>query len=329
MVAGAGLAAISAVLPPAAERSEYAVLACGAVALCVGVAVLFAASAEIAIPEALLGVTALLGTTLIAVATWAGGFEQVGTDDNEMLFLWVILFAFYYFAPWHALLQLGAIAIAYGLLLSETATAEEAPTQFIIVIGTLLTAGLLIARLRIVLEKLIDDLTEQARRDDLTGVGNRRLLEERAKEAFATGTRQGTPVGFMLIDLDQFSMFNELQGQPAGDDVLRHVAATLQGSVRSDEDLVVRLGNDDFGVLMPGADQADVERSAVRMVENLRASWDGPALTTVSVGAASGPARGHALSDLWRSAERALGVARKTGGDQARLARDPVSSEAG
>jgi two-component system, chemotaxis family, response regulator WspR len=166
------------------------------------------------------------------------------------------------------------------------------------------------------------------RRDDLTDVGNLRLLEERAVEVFVKGTRERTPVGFMLVDLDQFSMFNDLQGQPAGDEVLRHVAETLRQAVRGDQDLVARLGSDEFGVLMPGADSDEVERIAIRSVEALRKSWDGAALTTISVGATSGPAREHSLPDLWRSAERALQVARQTGGDQARLARDPVSSEA-
>jgi diguanylate cyclase (GGDEF)-like protein len=323
MVAGAGLAVISALLPPAAEGSESAVIACGAIALCAGIALLFAASTEMSIPEPVLGIAALLGTTLIAVATYAGGFEQVGTQDNEMLFLWVVLFAFYYFATWHALLQLAAIGVAYGLILSETATAEEAPTRFIIVIGTLLVAGLLIARLRVGIEELIDSLTRQAQRDDLTGVGNRRLLDERAHAAFSAGATGGTPVGFLVVDLDRFAMFNELQGQQDGDDVLRHVARTLEQSVRR-EDLVARLGGDEFGILMPGASAEEVERIAHRVIENLRRSWNGPALTTVSVGGVSGPARGRSLADLWRSAERALEVARSTGGDQARLARDPV-----
>ena len=327
MLAGAGLAVISVLLPPAAERSESAVLACGAIALCAGIALLFAASSETAIPEPLLGIAGLLGTTLITVATWAGGFDQAGTEDNEMLFLWVVLFAFYYFATWHALLQLAAIAVAYGLLLGETATPDEAPTRFIIVVGTLLVAGLLVARLRIVMEGLVDDLTQQARRDDLTGVGNRRLLDERSRDAFSENATRGTPVGFLLVDLDQFAMFNDLQGQPAGDEVLRHVAGSIAGSVR-DVDLVVRLGGDEFGVLMPGAGGAEVERVAGHVIDELRRSWPGPALTTVSIGAASGPARGHSLADLWRSAARALEVARSTGGNQARLARDPVSPEA-
>lgn len=328
MVAGAGLAAISAILPPAAERSESLVLACGAAALCMGIAMLFAASSETAIPEPLLGLGALLGTALITVATWAGGFDGVGTADNEMLYLWVVLFAFYYFAPWHALLQLAVIAGAYAFILSEIAATDEAPTRFIIVIGTLLTAGLLIARLRMGLEGLIDDLSDQARRDDLTGAGNRRLLDERARKAFSECARSHSPVGFMLVDLDRFSMYNELQGQSAGDELLRHVATILAASIRRDDDVVARLGADEFGVLMPGAGPDEVERIASRAVDNLRASWDGAALTTISVGATSGPATGHSLADLWRSAERALEVARGTGGDQARLARDPVSPEA-
>ena len=161
------------------------------------------------------------------------------------------------------------------------------------------------------------------------------LLHDAGLNALERGTAQAAEHAgarepdhhLVTVDLDQFAMFNDLQGQPAGDEVLKHVAGSIAGSVR-DADLVERLGGDEFGVLMPGAGGAEVERVAGRVIDELRRSWPGPALTTVSIGAASGPVRGHSLADLWRSAARALEVARSTGGNQARLARDPVSPEA-
>ncbi len=206
----------------------------------------------------MLGLAAALGTALVAIATWVGGFDATGTEDNEVLFFWVALYSFYFFRTWHALLQIAVIAVAYGLLLGANATPEEAPTRFIIVIGTLLVAGLLVARLRTAMESLIDGLERQARRDELTGALNRRGLDERAAELFpgadATQTRAtDTAVGFLLIDLDEFTMYNDLQGQQAGDALLRHVASAIRSSVRS-EDVVARLGGDEFGVLLAAVD---------------------------------------------------------------------------
>lgn len=327
MIAGAALAFATALLPPAAEHSETAVLACGALAMLVGLGGIAAAQRRVSVPEWALGLGALLGTTLVALATWAGGFDATGTEDNEMLFFWVALYSFYFFRTWHALLQVMAIAVAYGLLLGANATAQETPTRFIIVIGTLLVAGLLVARLRTVMESLIDGLERQARRDELTGALNRRGLDEAAAEAFPKASEAGRPIGFLLIDLDEFTMYNDLQGQQAGDALLRHVAGAIRSSVRS-EDVVARLGGDEFGVLLPTIDPDEVEEVASDVLTGLRQSWAGAALTTVSIGASCGSAAEHSLADLWRSADRALEVARRTGGNQARFARDPLPSVA-
>jgi diguanylate cyclase len=240
-----------------------------------------------------------------------------------MLFFWVALYSFYFFRTWHALLQVAAIAVAYGLLLGGNTTAEEAPTRFLIVIGTLLVAGLLVARLRTTMEGLIDGLERQARRDQLTGALNRRGLDERAETEFARAAERGEAIGFLLVDLDEFTMYNDVQGQPAGDALLRHVAGALRSSARA-HDCVARLGGDEFGVLLPAVEPDEVEEIASGVLTGLRGSWAGTALTTVSIGASCGPAGGHSLAELWRSADRALEVARRTGGNQARFARDPL-----
>ncbi len=330
MVAGSGLAFVTVALPPAAERSETTVVACGAVALAVGIGFILAAQRGRSLPEWVLGLAAALGTALVATATWVGGFDATGTEDNEVLFLWVALYSFYFFRTWHALLQLALIAVAYGLLLGGNATPEEAPTRFIIVVGTLLVAGLLVARLRTSMEGLIDGLERQARRDELTGALNRLGLDERAAELFP-GADAGAPdtaVGFLLIDLDEFTMYNDLQGQQAGDALLRHVASAIRSSVRS-EDVVARLGGDEFGVLLAAVDPDQVEGVSADVLTGLRESWPTVPLTTISIGASCGNAGDHSLADLWRSADRALEVARRTGGNQARFARDPLPSVTG
>ena len=324
MLAGPAIALLTVLLPPPAEHSEAAVLACGAVALVFGVMLLISASRGRSWPMWGLGVATMLGTAMIAIATWSGGFEEAGTADNEMLFLWVSLFAFYFFSTRHALLQLAAIAVAYGLLLSGLNNPEEAPTRFVVTIGTLLVSGLLVAYLRQASEGAVADAEERARRDQLTGALNRSGLNERAAAEFNRALRDDEPIGFLLVDLDQFGTFNEVQGQSAGDDLLRHVAGSLADSTRG-VDAVARLGGDEFAVLLPGAGRDNVEEIAERLISDLRESWQGPALTTVSIGGSCAPAGGHTLADLWRTSSRMLDVARELGGDIARVARDPLA----
>lgn len=326
MLAGGVMAFIAVLMPPGAAGSEQAVMLCGALAIVAGLLLVTAADRRVAVPTWALGLGALLGTALIGVSTWAGGLGQTGTEDNEVLFLWVSFFAFYFFSLRHALLQLAAVAATYALLLSGSSDWAAAPTRFVVTVGTMLVVGLLIYRLRGATERTLAAAEERARIDELTGVLNRRGLAERAAVEFARSRRAETPVGFLLIDLDQFAMYNELQGHEAGDALLRHVGEVLADSTRG-VDAVARLGGDEFGVLLPGADAEELERVGTRLFVALRDSFkDGAVLTTVSVGAACGPAAGHSLGDLWRSADRALSVARATGGDQFRVARDPLRS---
>lgn len=94
---------------------------------------------------------------------------------------------------------------------------------------------------------------QQSIRDPLTKLYNRRLFQERFEQEFALAVRQETPLTLVLADLDHFKQVNDIYGHPAGDEVLREVAARMQRLVRQGE-VAARIGGEEFAILLPGSD---------------------------------------------------------------------------
>ncbi len=101
-------------------------------------------------------------------------------------------------------------------------------------------------------QKLLEDqLTRQASTDGLTGLGNRRLFDDRIRREFALAKQALKPLSLLLIDVDHFKAFNDNHGHQAGDDCLRAVAAAIQDQVTRPADLAVRYGGEEFAVILP------------------------------------------------------------------------------
>lgn len=310
--AGAALAGIAVALPPAAQHSDTLVLVCGAIAAAAGIG-LFVAKRPV--PEWMLGAVVAFGTALITLATYEGGHDT-GTSDNEMLYVWVAFYAFYFFALRHALLQLALVGGAYAALLTTEGVAfGDGVTRWIVTLGTLAVGGAIIYRLRSSLKRLVGELTDRARVDSLTGLLNRHALEERALVEFARSRREGRPVALLVCDVDDFKTINDTLGHPAGDQVLRRVAGVLSGETRQ-VDAVARVGGDEFALLLPGADALNATATASRLRLAIRHSAGAaPLRLTASVGVAVGPHEGDSLDELWQAADRAMYEAKRGGGD--------------
>jgi len=107
-----------------------------------------------------------------------------------------------------------------------------------------------------------------ARRDPLTGLGNRRLWDEQAAVELSRSRRDGTPLSVALFDLDGFKAVNDAKGHAAGDDLLRVLAALWTPLVRL-PDVLVRLGGDEFAALLPGSDGPGAAVVADRLAASL------------------------------------------------------------
>jgi diguanylate cyclase (GGDEF)-like protein len=110
------------------------------------------------------------------------------------------------------------------------------------------------------LDRLNLELRRQAETDPLTGVANRRAFDRLLAEAWAAGR----PLALLLLDVDHFKRFNDRHGHPAGDAVLRRVAAVLVASLRLPGDTVARIGGEEFAILLQDTDTAAALTTAER-----------------------------------------------------------------
>ena len=166
-------------------------------------------------------------------------------------------------------------------------------------------------------EALQTQLREQALRDPLTGLHNRRYLFEVAPRLLDLAERQSSPLCVVLIDLDRFKAVNDQWGHATGDRVLRAFAALLTHSLRR-SDVLCRHGGEEFVIVMPdiGLDSATAMlRRLLQSTEQMAdATPDEPLPTvTFSAGVAVFPRHGDKLDQLLSRADRALYKAKDSG----------------
>jgi diguanylate cyclase (GGDEF)-like protein len=156
-------------------------------------------------------------------------------------------------------------------------------------------------------------LEHQAQTDSLTGLFNHRSFHERLLHSLQEASRTHRPVAVLMFDIDDFKRVNDVHGHGVGDEVLRTLADTLRACVRPD-DVVCRLGGEEFGVIMPSCDSGDALSVADRLVAQI-SSLDFPAVgaLTVSVGVSLGPEHAMNPRELAACAEAAMMTAKATG----------------
>lgn len=155
----------------------------------------------------------------------------------------------------------------------------------------------------------------EARTDALTGLANRRAFDEEIAKRFAHWQRHEILFGLVMVDVDRFKQINDQHGHPAGDTVLRGVAAQLKETLR-DGDFVARYGGEEFGIILPNQDIDELKRATERIrksIERERFYHEGSELPiTVSCGLAA-TRNGERLSELVKRADSALYRSKSTG----------------
>ena len=168
--------------------------------------------------------------------------------------------------------------------------------------------------------KLRETLHNQAIRDSLTGVFNRRYLVESLDRELHRAARAETTVGIIMLDLDHFKKFNDDYGHEIGDVVLHHFGRFLQTHIRG-EDIAARYGGEEFMLILPDASLEETCHRAEQVREGIKhlvVQHEGKSYgnVSISVGVTSFPEHGVTVEELLRAADRALYRAKSEGRDR-------------
>ena len=183
-------------------------------------------------------------------------------------------------------------------------------------------ASLLAEQISLALANLMlrETLKYQAVRDPLTGLFNRRHMEEALKRELLRAARNGNPVAVLMADLDHFKQFNDAFGHEAGDLLLRDLGALFAAEIRGG-DIACRYGGEEFLLILSDTDLPSACERAERLqqhVRDLQVSYRGETLRriTLSIGVAGFPLHGTSASQIVTAADRALYKAKAAGRDR-------------
>jgi diguanylate cyclase (GGDEF)-like protein/PAS domain S-box-containing protein len=165
-------------------------------------------------------------------------------------------------------------------------------------------------------KKLTEYVNHLAHHDQLTGLPNRVLLDDRIQQAIQRAKRNRHKVAVFMVDIDHFKRINDSLGHSAGDSLLNQVAKKLCGAVRQ-TDTVARMGGDEFVIIMPEfRDQRDAERCAETMIQKVATPTvlgNREVTVTVSVGLCVFPDCAHDADSLLKNADAAMYAAKESG----------------
>jgi diguanylate cyclase (GGDEF)-like protein len=178
--------------------------------------------------------------------------------------------------------------------------------------------GLTLANLR-----LQDALRTRAVRDPLTGVFNRRYMEETLLRELLRGERANVQVGIIVADVDHFKHFNDTWGHAGGDALLCQLSRVMERVFR-ESDVICRFGGEEFVIVIPDVSMDTLRMGAERLrneVKQMQVRFDGQMLdpVTISAGIALSPEFGTTVEALFANADRALYAAKRGGRDRVAL----------
>jgi diguanylate cyclase (GGDEF)-like protein len=241
-----------------------------------------------------------LGLAIVAHGVWRPRSPRQARPEVGLASLWIV-----------------ALAASAALVVLTAAPHADAPYAVtLLAAATLLACGGRVAEAFVRVRDLAS-VRKQALTDDLTQVGNRRLLYQRMEQALHLRT-DGRSVALVLLDLDRFKEVNDSLGHHTGDELLQEVGDRLSeevGAVGPDV-LLARLGGDEFAVLIPDV----APQAAIEIAQRLHDCLTGPVQlgnillhTNASAGLALAPSHADNRSDLLRCADLAMYHAKRAG----------------
>jgi diguanylate cyclase (GGDEF)-like protein len=247
-------------------------------------------------------------------------------------FFFVVCYCAYFFSFRQAIVYalLSGLMLAAPLLYDSHAVPDGLVIQLFIAVPSYVVLGFVMASAKSRLIRLRDAAHNLSLADPLTGLPNRRAFSERIGLHIG-GQRADDSTGLMLIDLDDFKEANTAHGHPGGDRVLIETAHALRAAARS-QDMVARIGGDEFAIVVHGVDVHGMRLLADRVLEAVRhagarlaSELDGITLTA-SVGWAIHPHSAETLEELVAAADLSLRGAKGAGKDGVMAATELAAS---
>jgi diguanylate cyclase (GGDEF)-like protein len=237
------------------------------------------------------------------------------SSDGATLYVWPVLWTSFFFGRRGAVAILACVGLAHGVLLLSLPANSSYFGRWIDVMISASVVAVVVELLARSNHELLMRLAGEARTDELTGLLNRRGLDERAAFELARATRERYPVAVAAFDIDHFKDVNDEWGHAVGDLVLAHVGSALS-SLSRDIDIAARVGGEEFVVVLPGSESAEADAFTERIRDALAG---GGAAGLPSVGMSAGVAVAMAprtLEVLLERADRALYAAKRAGRDR-------------
>jgi diguanylate cyclase (GGDEF)-like protein len=314
-VAGATIGALSLIVPHPDSFNEPALWSNVGLAYLGGVVAFIGARYWPAWP---IYVMVALG---VGAVTRAAYYSHDPSGFYSLFYVWIGLYAVFFFDRRVAVLYLLGVGAAFGALLAVEEQ-DAALARWVTTMGTIVLAAVLIDSLVRRVRRIANDsaaiareraelmatLAEVARTDDLTGLPNRRAWDEALGRELARAKRESTPLCIGIVDLDRFKDYNDVHGHQGGDRLLKQLAASWGAELRA-TDVLARYGGEEFAIALPGCDLDD----AGLLVERLRAAT--PAEQTASAGLVLWDGA-ESAERLFGRADKALYRAKETGRDR-------------
>ena len=258
-----------------------------------------------------LQVAAACGTLLLSLHL----LQSVDSNSlsDEMLYIWLALYAAYFFPVRQAAAQLALMSGAYLVVLLVSSQHDVVAGSWLTLVGVIFPAAALLRAVRDAVTGLVRSLAEAARTDTLTGLKNRLALEQEIHVEVERTLRAEQELSIVIGDLDHFKVVNDELGHRAGDEALVRIGEILHKHRRVG-DSVARTGGEEFTILLPGASEHEAYLVAERLrVQVERDFADHPVPVTFSFGVATYPEHGRNADAVIEAADQALYAAKALG----------------
>jgi diguanylate cyclase (GGDEF)-like protein len=300
---------IGLVLPHAAQVDQTGLVVVAALAGTVAAALAFGRER---VPLSLYPFVAVIGTLTVSLGLFFNGERHGGpVGSDEMFYLWVVLWAAYYFRRRVLAVQVVIVLAAFAATLALIHPGAAGTSRWISVSGLVIGAAVVVRMLSERNERLVGELRSAALTDPLTGLPNRRALESAFVREAAREGRGGRPFSLLLLDLDRFKQLNDEHGHKAGDRALIEIAELLRSQARP-TDTAARIGGDEFALLLADTGKAEAADARVRlgrMIHEHALVSEWPAAASIGLG--SSEEDGASMDALMRHADMRLYAAKR------------------